>query len=170
MEIWDAEDFDSWENLRWETVQVIRYGQRKTDGTVVEAYWPTDFSKSEAGSQAIYYMAQSRWEIENQSFNDAKNRYGLERICHHHPNSLLINWPIIALTLTLEWLYSNRYLDRGIHSVLEPINPLRLLWVSLETHPERPFLANDDIENKGLLDREIAKKRLSGFVSRKIVG
>jgi hypothetical protein len=36
----------------------------------------------------------------------------------------------------------------------------------LETHPERPFLANDDIENKGLLGREIAKKRLSGFVSR----
>ena len=36
---------------------------------------------------------------------------------------------------------------------------------SLETHPERPFLANDDIENKGLLGREIAKKRLSGFVS-----
>ncbi|MGA2260791.1 MAG: hypothetical protein ABSH28_05075 [Acidobacteriota bacterium] len=33
---------------------------------------------------------------------------------------------------------------------------------TLETHPERPFLANDDIENKGLLDREIAKKRLSG--------
>jgi hypothetical protein len=32
----------------------------------------------------------------------------------------------------------------------------------LETHPERPFLANDDIENKGLLGREIAKKRLSG--------
>jgi hypothetical protein len=36
----------------------------------------------------------------------------------------------------------------------------------LETHPERPFLANDDIENKGFLGREIAKKRLSGFVSR----
>jgi HEPN domain-containing protein len=33
---------------------------------------------------------------------------------------------------------------------------------NLETHPERPFLANDDIENKGLLGREIAKKRLSG--------
>ena len=36
----------------------------------------------------------------------------------------------------------------------------------LETHPESPFLANANIENKGLLAREIAKKRLSGFVSR----
>jgi hypothetical protein len=43
----------------------------------------------------------------------------------------LINWLIIALTLTLEWLYRNRYLYRGIHGVLEPINLLRLLWISL---------------------------------------
>jgi hypothetical protein len=35
----------------------------------------------------------------------------------------------------------------------------------LETNPERPFPANADIENKGLLGREVAKKRLSGFVS-----
>jgi hypothetical protein len=40
--------------------------------------------------------------------------------------------------------------------------PIRKGSDSLETHPERPFLANDDIENKGLLGREIAKKRLSG--------
>jgi hypothetical protein len=37
---------------------------------------------------------------------------------------------------------------------------------TLETNPERPFPANADIENKGLLGREVAKKRLSGFVSR----
>ena len=36
----------------------------------------------------------------------------------------------------------------------------------LETNPERLFLANADIENKGLLAREVAKKRLSGFISR----
>jgi hypothetical protein len=36
----------------------------------------------------------------------------------------------------------------------------------LETNPERPFPANAYIENKGLLAREVAKKRLSGLVSR----
>lgn len=136
VEIWDADDFDPWESLRWKTVRVIRYLHYKPDGTVVEAYWLTDFSKSEAGSQAIYHMAKSRWEIENQGFNDAKNRYGFEHICHHHPNSLLINWLIIALTLTLERLYRNRYLHRGIHSVLQPINLLRLLWISLGRSPD----------------------------------
>ncbi len=131
IEIWDADDFDPWDTLRWETVRVIRYRQHKPDGTVVEAYWLTDWSNSEAGSQALYRMAKSRWEIENQGFNDGKNRYGLEHICHHHPNSLLINWLIILLTLTLERLYRNRYLHRGSHKAMEPVTLVRLLWISL---------------------------------------
>ena len=131
VEIWDADDFDPWESLRWETVRVIRYRQHKRDGTVVEAYWLTDFSMSEAGSQAIYRMAKSRWEIENEGFNDAKNRYGFEHICHHHRNSILVNWLIIALAMTLERLYRTRHLHRGLHALLEPIELYRLLVLSL---------------------------------------
>lgn len=131
IEIWDADDFDPWQTLRWQTVRVIRYLQHKPGGKVVEAYWLTDFTKSEAGSQALFYMAKSRWEIENQGFNDAKNRYGFEHICHHHPNSLLINWLLIALTLTLERLYRCRYLHRGTHDILQAISLLRLFWISL---------------------------------------
>jgi len=131
VEIWDADDFDPWVTLRWETVRVIRYRQHKPDNSVVEAYWLTDWSKSEVGSQALYHMAKSRWEIENQGFNDGKNRYGLEHICHHHPNSLLINWLFVALTLTLERLYRNRYLHRGCHATLQPATLVRLLWISL---------------------------------------
>ena len=37
IEIWDADDFDPWVTLRWKTVRVIRYRQRKPDGTVVES-------------------------------------------------------------------------------------------------------------------------------------
>jgi len=131
VEVWDADDFDPWVCLRWETVRVVRYRQHKRDGTVVEASWLTDFSKSEAGSQAIYRMAKSRWEIENEGFNDAKNRHGFEHICHHHPNSILINWLIIALAITLERLYRTRHLHRGLHAVLQPIELYRLLLLSL---------------------------------------
>lgn len=131
IEIWDADHFDPWQTLRWGTVRVVHYRQHKPDGTVVEAYWLTDFSKTEAGSQAIYRMAKSRWQIENEGFNDAKNRYGFEHICHHHPNSLLVNWLIIVLTLTLERLYRIRYLNRGSHKTLRSIELLRLLRLDL---------------------------------------
>ena len=76
-------------------------------------------------------MAKSRWDIENQGFNDAKTRYGFAHICHHHPNSLLVTWLLIALTLTLERLYRTRYLHRGTHPVLEPVALFRLLLLSL---------------------------------------
>jgi Transposase DDE domain len=131
VEVWDADDLDPWDTLRWETVRVIRYRQHKPDGRIIEAYWLTNFSKEEANSRALYRIAKSRWEIENQGFNDAKNRYGFEHICHHECNSLLINWLITVLVLTLERLYRLRFLHRGNHRLLTAIALLRQLRLTL---------------------------------------
>lgn len=76
---------------------MIRYRQHKPDGTVVQADWLTNFPTRQAGSPSLYHMAKSRWEIENQGFNDAKNRYGTEHICHHQANRVLLNWLITLL-------------------------------------------------------------------------
>jgi len=57
-------------------------------GTLYEAYWLTNFPSARISSRTLFARAKSRWEIENQGFNDAKNRYGFEHIDHHHPNSL----------------------------------------------------------------------------------
>jgi hypothetical protein len=45
VELWDADDFDPWEALRWETVRVIFYRQHTPDYTVIEAYWFTVFPR-----------------------------------------------------------------------------------------------------------------------------
>jgi hypothetical protein len=127
VEIWDADDFDPWETLRWETVRVIRYRQYRPEGTVCEAYWLTDFPRSRLSSRTLFGMAKSRWEIENQGFNDAKNRYGFEHICHHQRHSLLAVWLLTCLALTIERLYRVRYLHRGTHPVRAAI-ALLLLW------------------------------------------
>ena len=131
VEIWDADDFDPWDTLRWETVRVIRYRQHKPNGTVYEAYWLTDFPRHWVGPRAIFRMAKSRWEIENQGFNDAKNRYGFEHICHHERHSLLLVWLLTCLALTIERLYRIRYLHRGPHPILQAITLWQLLWLSL---------------------------------------
>lgn len=116
MELWDAEDFDPWESLQWETVRVLRYRQHKPDGEVIEAFWLTDSSIQEVSSRVLFHRAKSRWEIEDQGFNDAKNRHDLEHICQYHTNSLLITWLLMCLALTIERLYRLRYLRRGKHS------------------------------------------------------
>jgi Transposase DDE domain len=131
VEIWDADDFDPWEGLQWETVRVIRYRQHRADGTIIEAYWLTNFSSRELSRRCLYEMAKSRWHIENEGFNDAKNRYGLEHIRHHHERSLLIVWLLTCLSLTVERLYRLRYLHRGLHAVRTAIDLYRILVLGL---------------------------------------
>ena len=131
IEIWDADDFDPWDALDWKTVRVIRYRQHKADGTIIEAYWLTNFSIHLVGSESLYRMAKARWEVENQGFNDAKNRYGFEHITHHHANSLLVCWLLLILALTIERLYRLRHLHRGTHPPHSAIDLLRILRLSL---------------------------------------
>src|ERR1035438_7676131 len=85
VEVWDYDHFDSWETLDWPEVRVLRYRQQKRDGSIVQAEWLTDFPIAKLGSLSFYRLAKSRWEIENHGFNDGKNRYGMEHICHHDP-------------------------------------------------------------------------------------
>ncbi|MBF8298822.1 MAG: hypothetical protein HW395_1479, partial [candidate division NC10 bacterium] len=100
-------------------------------GTVVEADWLTDWPARQVGALSLYRIAKSRWEIENQGFNDAKTRYGLAHIRHHHANSVLVSWLLLALAMTIERLYRQRYLHRGTRPVYTPIALVRLLWLSL---------------------------------------
>jgi hypothetical protein len=133
IEIWDADDFDPWEALHWKTVRVLRYRQHKADGAIVEAYWLSNFRTAIVGSESLYRMAKARWEVENQGFNDAKNRYGFEHIPHHHANSLLLCWLLLSLALTIERLYRLRHLHRGNHPPHSAIELLRQLRLSLAT-------------------------------------
>jgi len=131
VEVWDYDHFDPWETLDWPEVRVLRYRQHKRDGTTVQAEWLTDFSIAKLGSLSFYRMAKSRWQIENQGFNDGKNRYGMEHICHHEPHSILIVWLLILLALVIERLYRLRYLHRGDHGIRSAMDLCTYLWLSL---------------------------------------
>jgi hypothetical protein len=133
VEVWDYDHFDAWQTLDWPEVRVLRYRQHKPDGTVIQAEWLTDFPVAKLGSLSFYRMAKSRWEIENHGFNDGKNRYGLEHICHHHANSILIVWLLIALALVIERLYRTRHLHRGQHGIRSAMNLHDFLWLTLGT-------------------------------------
>jgi Transposase DDE domain len=131
LELWDADDFDPLQNLQWETVRVLHYRQHKPDGNVIEAYWLTNLSSRCTTRRCLYHMAKSRWHIENEGFNDAKNRYGLKHIRCHHERTLLIVWLLTCLALTLERLYRLRYLHRGSHPIRAAINLCRHLLLTL---------------------------------------
>jgi hypothetical protein len=64
VQIWDADDFDPWESLQWDTVRVIRYRQHHRNGDIVAASWLTNFSSRQISRRCLYSMAKSRWHIE----------------------------------------------------------------------------------------------------------
>jgi hypothetical protein len=138
IEMWDADDFEPWAGLRWPKVRVLKYRQRKPTGKIVEAYWLTDWPLSAVPSAALYQMAKSRWEIENEVFNVAKTYHGLEHVCHHHGNSLVVSWLITLLAISIETLYRLRFLHRGRHAIHAAIDLSRHLRLHLSGRPLRP--------------------------------
>ena len=135
VEVWDAADFPPWPGLRWPAVRVLLYRQTKPDGKIVEALWLTDWPLAEVPSQALYRMAKSRWTVENEGFNVAKTLHGMEHLCHHHANSILVNWLLLLLALTIERLYRFLYLHRGTHGIRTAIQLVRALRICLGLPP-----------------------------------
>ena len=109
----------------------MRYRQHKQNGTIIQADWLTNFSLARLGPRSFFKLAKSRWEIENQGFNDGKNLFGMEHIQHHHPNSMLVNWLFVLPALIIERLYRIRYLHRGTHPVLTSMHLKDTLWLHL---------------------------------------
>ena len=131
VELWDADDFDPWETLQWCAVRVVRYRRHQPDGTVTQGDWLCNLPSARFPSLSVFRMGRSRWEIENQGFNDCKSRQGFEHICHHHPNSLLICWLLTLLAVVIGRLYRIRHLHRGRHPVRTAADLVRLFWLSL---------------------------------------
>ena len=67
-----------------------------------------NFPPRQVGSLSLCHKAKSRWEIENQGFQDAKNCYGIEHVCHHHANSILLDRLLTLLAMVIERLYRLR--------------------------------------------------------------
>jgi len=126
-QVWYAEDFEPWDGLQWSAVHVVRYRQTKPDGTVIEAEWLTNIPRRVKHPRRIVLMGKGRWSIENQGFNDAKNRYHLEHVSHHEANSITMRCLLIFLAITIERLYRLRHLHRGTHPVMTSID----LWQAL---------------------------------------
>lgn len=135
VEIWDDETLLPWEGLKWPFVRVLRYRYQSRKGQVVDAYWLTNYTKKEISSAVLFRLAKSRWEIENEGFNEAKSRHGMEHICHHDANALLVGWLLLLLGLVIERLFRLCYLHRGSHPRRSAADLRMLLFLALGRPP-----------------------------------
>lgn len=132
VELWDDEAFEPWDTLSWSKVRVLGYRRTTPEGTVSEGYWLTNLPESRVGCRTLYKLGKSRWQIENQVFNDAKNLYNLTHIHHHETNSVQFQWLLTFLAMTIERLYRMRFLHRGTHPIMTAMTLCRLLILQLQ--------------------------------------
>ena len=89
-ERWDEEDFTSWTQLGF-PIRVVRSKEIKFKGrqqTTSDWLWATTLSKNDANTDTVCQIAHSRWDIENQGFNEAVTFYNIDHCFKHHPNAI----------------------------------------------------------------------------------
>jgi hypothetical protein len=130
VELWDDDAFEPWDSCPSNSVRVIRYIQHTKPAPIV-AEWITNIPTKTVGTASVLKMAKSRWEIENQRFNEAKTLFGLERIRHHDPNSMPAVLLLTLLAIVIERLYRQRFLHRGSHPIKAAAEECRMMWCAL---------------------------------------
>ena len=106
---WDAEGFRSWPSLdrpvrvvrSLETTTVRRQLDKQEEPQVSDWVWVTTLSSSRASTNAVVSLGHSRWEIENQGFNEAVNHWHADHVYKHDPIAILAFWLLTMLAVNV---------------------------------------------------------------------
>lgn len=139
IEMWDIEDFSSWESLNRQ-IRVVRSLEVKTirrqlthkkEEETSEWIWATTLSQEEASTETIVNLGHDRWLIENRAINEMVTYWHADHVYRHHHNAICAFWLTLMLVLNLfraftylnikqeiRYRYSNLYFSRLISSGL----------------------------------------------------
>lgn len=108
-EMWDIEEFSSWETLgrkvrvvrsvETRTVQRQLTGKREEERS--EWIWATTLSQEEAATKTIVNLGHSRWLIENKALNEMVTYWHADHLYRHHPTAITAFWLTLMLVLNL---------------------------------------------------------------------
>jgi len=108
-EMWDIEQFESWESLG-RKVRVVRSLETKTvrrqmtgqkEEKTSEWIWATTLSKKKASTQTIIYLGHDRWLIENRAINELVTFWHADHVYRHHPQAIVSFLLTLFLVLNL---------------------------------------------------------------------
>jgi len=108
-ESWDIEGFTSWPQVS-QPVRVVRSIERqsirrqlnKEIETVTSSWtWVTTLPKTRGVTQTVIALGRSRWDIENQGFNEMANRWHADHVYKHDPTAMLVFVLLAMICLTV---------------------------------------------------------------------
>ncbi len=108
-ESWDLEGFTTWPQVA-QPVRVVRTIEQRsirrqldqeTEQLISEWTWVTTLPKTRGSTKTVIDLGHSRWDIENQGFNEMANRWHADHVYKHDPTALLVFWLLAMICLTV---------------------------------------------------------------------
>lgn len=81
--------------------------------------WATTIREERADTREIVRLGHSRWDIENQGFNEAANRYQINHVYRHDPEAMVVMFLLAMLAMNLFEVFFRRSLKPALRERLD---------------------------------------------------
>ncbi len=138
-ESWDIEGFTTWPQVI-QPVRVVRTIERRsirrqldkeTEQLTSEWTWVTTLPKTRAATKTVIALGHSRWDVENQGFNEMATRWYADHVYKHHPTALLVLWMLAMICLTVFMAFYTRNLKPAARRDASMLHISRLILAEL---------------------------------------
>jgi hypothetical protein len=109
IKVWDGCGFVSWSQVNEkvrvvkteETTRVTRQLDGKTETIKSSWMWVTTLSPVRAGAKEVVQIGHSRWNVENQGFNELANQWHSDHVYKHSSGAILNFWLMTLLAANI---------------------------------------------------------------------
>ena len=138
-ECWDLEGFTTWPQVRVpvrvvrtiETRSIRRQLDGQTQQVVSQWCWVTTLPATHASTGAVVQLGHSRWDIENQGFNELVNQWHADHVYRHEPTAMLVFWLLAQVCLNVFTAFFGRNLKPAARAAMSMLHVARLIQSQL---------------------------------------
>ena len=143
---WDVSGFTSFSTVK-RPLRVVKsvetwHVRGQISGEIEEMsscwMWATTLPSESVDTRACVALAHSRWDIENQGFNEARNHYHIDHVYHHDPGAMLVLTLLAMLAINLFRTFYRRNLKPAFRRRFSRTDAARMIlaifFVGLTAH------------------------------------
>jgi hypothetical protein len=138
-ECWDVSDLKTWPQCRHpvrvvrslETWQVRRQLDGQLEDRLSDWAWVTTMPAGFASTGATVRIGHSRWDIENQGFNELANRWHADHVYRHQDTAMLVMWLFTMLAANLFAAFYRRDLKPALRAAGNTLHVARQMAAEL---------------------------------------
>ena len=136
---WDLSGFTSFPTVKCplrvvkcvETYSVKRQRTGQIEEKITRWIWATTVSLERMGTKDVVEVGHSRWDIENQGFNEGVNHYEIDHVYRHEPTAMVVVLLLAMLAMNLFVTFYRRNLKPELRDRYSRLDVSRMVQATL---------------------------------------